>query len=79
MWEKYFKKNRGMVVDVSSFTPEDQLLLENMMRTKFLLDISFHRRSESNTKLYIKAASATQFCNLIRPFVIPSMDYKLTC
>jgi len=72
-------QGRGMVFDVSSFTLEHQALLEDMMRTKFLLDVSFHRRSPTNTKLYIKASSAPLFCNLVRPFIIPSMCYKLTC
>jgi len=49
------------------------------MRTNFLLDVSFHRSGVTNTNLYIKAASAPHFCNLIRPFIIPSMAYKLAC
>ena len=39
---------------------------------------TFHNRSEKNVKLYIRASSAQRFCDLIRPFVIPEMLYKLT-
>jgi hypothetical protein len=70
---------RGMVIDVSCFLPEHQLILANMLRTKFSLTVSFHRRSVSNTKIYISSSSAPHFCNLIRPYIIPSMCYKMTC
>ena len=72
---------RGMVIDISSFSRQDECILQNMMLSKFLCDVSFHRRNgtTNNTKLYINAASAPCFCNLIRPFIIPSMLYKLTC
>jgi hypothetical protein len=72
-------KGRGMVFDVSSFNNEHQAVLEDMMHNKFGCEVSFHRRSTSNTKLYIRASSAPHFCNLVRPFMIPSMLYKLTC
>jgi hypothetical protein len=70
---------RGMSIDISCFTIWDQELLKNMMETKFLCQVTFHRRSPKNTKLYIKTSSALHFCNLIRPYIIPSMLYKLTC
>jgi hypothetical protein len=70
---------RGMVIDVSCFLPEHQLILANMLRTKFSLTVSFHRLSVSNTIIYISSFSAPHFCNLIRPYILPSMCYKMTC
>ena len=42
----------GMVIDVSAFPLEKDLLrIELLMRSKYSLDVSFHRRSDSNIKL----------------------------
>ena len=70
---------KGMVIDISCFNERDELILKTMMETKFECQVTFHRRSEKNTKLYIKSSSALHFCNLIRPYIIPSFFYKLTC
>ena len=72
-------KGKGMVIDISCFSLQDQLLLQHMMLHKFNCQVSFHRKNEKNTKLYIKSESAQHFCNLIRPYIIPEMAYKLTC
>lgn len=72
-------KGKGMVIDISNFNEHDEILIKNMMNNKFSCEVSFHRRSINNTKLYIKASSALHFSNIIRPYIIPSMEYKLTC
>lgn len=72
-------KGRGMVFDVSCYSLNEQNLLKDMMQNTFSCQVTFHRRSLTNTKLYIKASSSSHFCNIIRPYIIPSMQYKLTC
>jgi hypothetical protein len=71
-------KNKGMVFDVSNFVFDDQLKLKHVLETKFLCAVTIHKRNTSykNTKLYIRASSAEHFCNLVRPYIIPSMFYK---
>lgn len=73
-------KNKGMIFDVSNFVLDDQLKLQNLLTNKFLCRSSLHKRNTKykNTKLYIHASSAKHFCDLIRPYIIPSMLYKLT-
>lgn len=73
------KSSKGMVFDVSNFTFDDQLKLKNLLEKKFLCGVTIHKRNTQykNTKLYIRS-SAEHFCNLIRPYIIPSMLYKLT-
>ena len=68
----------GMVFDVSSFSKNDRATLAQVLNNRFDLATSFHNRAEKNVKLYIRASSAQRFCDLIRPFVIPEMLYKLT-
>lgn len=72
------KYGTGMVLDVSSFSENDRATLAQVLNNRFDLATTFHNRSEKNGKLYIRASSAQRFCNLIRPFVIPEMLYKLT-
>ena len=68
----------GMVFDVSSFSENDRATLAQVLNNRFDLATSFHNRAEKNVKLYVHASSAQRFCDLIRPFVIPEMLYKLT-
>jgi hypothetical protein len=71
------KYGTGMVLDVSSFSENDRATLAQVLNNRFDVATTFHNRSEKNVKLYIRASSAQRFCNLIRPFVIPEMLYKL--
>ena len=73
------KYGKGMVLDITCFTLNDQFILKNMMEIKFNCQVTFHKRNYKNSTLYIKSCSALHFCNLIRPYIIPSMLYKLTC
>lgn len=70
---------RGMVIDVSGYSPKSQEILQMVLHSKFNLETTFHRRSENNTKIYIRASSAARFCELVRPWMCESMMYKLTC
>jgi len=72
------KYGSGMVFDVSSFSENDRATLAQVLNNRFDLATTFHYRSEKNVKLYICARSAQRFCDLIRPFVIPEMLYKLS-
>ena len=72
-------QGKGMVIDVSSFIEEDRAKLQQILSEYFSLDTSFHYRSNTNIKLYIKAKSAQRFCDLVKPYLLPSFHYKLTC
>jgi hypothetical protein len=73
----------GMVIDISSFASEfvnieTREAFSQGMYNRFGIETSFHLRSAQNIKMYIKAKSALHFCDLVRPFVIETMKYKLT-
>ena len=72
---------KGMVIDVSSFVNEDHIKLQQILFDKFMLETSLHYRkgSSKNIKLYIKARSAQRFSDLVKPYLLPSFYYKLTC
>jgi len=64
----------GINLNTNSFTKAEVTLLAEVLRTKFGLKCSV----QSRNRLYIWSSSTAQFCDLIRPYVHPSMVYKIT-
>lgn len=76
------KTKYGLVIDVSGFTREDQALLQTVLLNKFSLQTSLQSHGTSiagrpSTKIYIKRESGLTFYNIVDPYVIPSMRWKL--
>jgi LAGLIDADG DNA endonuclease family len=69
----------GMVLDVSSYSLEHLQIVSNVLLEKFGVITSIHYHGARAKKLYFKRETVQLFCNIIRPFVIPSMQYKLVC
>ncbi len=72
----------GLVIDVSSFTREEQSLLQDVLLAKFHLQTSLQSHGSSltgrpTTKIYIKRASGLDFYAIVDPYIIPSMRWKL--
>jgi hypothetical protein len=67
----------GMVLDVSSYTSDEIELVRSVFINKFGISTNIHKHGPHARKLYIISSSAHTFCNLIRPYVIKSMLYKL--
>lgn len=72
----------GLVIDVSSFTEEDQSILQDVLLTNFHLQTSLQNFGRSRTgtqarKLYVKKESGFDFYAIVDPYVIPSMRWKL--
>jgi hypothetical protein len=67
---------RGLYLCTSCFSKEEHILLQNCLRINFGIDTRVHFAA-GNTRLYIPAAFAEQFCRIIKPFILPSFSYKL--
>jgi len=67
---------RGLVFNTSCFSAEEQVFLQKILADKFGVLTSIHPRSKG-FQLYIKAESFTRFSELISPYLITSMRYKL--
>ena len=85
-------KNPGVRIATNSFTKEEVELLSSALYTKFNLYCSLHKKNpggipfrnpdgfplgNSNYQLYIKQESITLLKELVLPYMIPSMHYKL--
>ena len=67
---------RGLVINTSGFTRDEQGLLQSVLKAKFGVDVSVHR-SGSGFQLYIRARSFSRFSELVAPFLVAQMRYKL--
>ena len=69
----------GVVIDVSSFTTHEQFLIQKVLNKKFHLKTSLHyyNKKKNYVKLYFKKKTVHVFKKLIKPYVIPSLQYKL--
>ncbi len=69
-------KHRTYVFHVNGYEKKDLINLQEAMKSKFGIETALHRQYE-NWRIYIKTASAEKFKNLVSPYIIPSMEYKL--
>jgi hypothetical protein len=67
---------KGLYLCTSSFTLDEQYLLQKCLADNFMVDTKIHWAA-GNARLYIPAKKAEGFCEMIRPYMIESMFYKL--
>ena len=78
-----FNKSKAyLILCTDSYSREDVLHLIYILKNKFNLTVSVHSawRSGGINKgytLYISTASMTTFSTIIKPYVLPSLYYKL--
>ena len=64
---------KGMVISVRGYSEHDRRSLRSYLEQRFNIKVNLHK----NGQLYFPVATVDKFCKLIRPFMIPSMKYKL--
>jgi LAGLIDADG DNA endonuclease family. len=69
----------GYYLCVGKINPEEGLVLVNLLKNNFGLNsnIQAQHKEKGHYNLYIQANSRQHFIDLISPYVIPSMMYKL--
>lgn len=67
---------RGLVFSTSCFSVEEQILLQSVLAEKFGVKTSVHKVGKG-FQLYIRAESFDRFSELVSPFLITQMRYKL--
>lgn len=63
----------GYVLCTNGFSSEDVLLIQRFFKEKFDIDTTIRK----DNMIYIKAKSKQKFKDLVSPYIIPSMQYKL--
>ena len=67
---------RGLVINTSCFSFDEQVRLRNALAERFSIQVSIHK-SGSGFQLYIRAQSFTRFSDLVSPYLVARMRYKL--
>ena len=70
------KHHRALILNTQCFTKEENLKLIEMIQKKFGIEMSL-RPQRNLYQLYIGSGSVQKFVDLIQPYVLPSMRYKL--
>lgn len=70
------KNRKAQIINTQGFTVKDLRILQLALKDKY--DINTLLKKERDRKvIYVRARSLQRFIDLIRPYVIPSMWYKL--
>jgi hypothetical protein len=67
---------RGLVINTSGFSAEEQVILQEILLGKFGIRTSIHPRT-NGFQIDVRAESFRSFSALIEPFLITQMRYKL--
>lgn len=71
------KSKRGSVIDVSCWGTRGRKVLSEALNHHFHLETSFHGGQGGGVKLYIPDRFALRFRDLVAPYIIPAMYYKI--
>ena len=71
----------GMVLDVTGFSEKEKVLIQQVLRNKFLISTTIQQSSpnsrHNSAKIFVLKSSALHFRKLISPFLVPTMRYKI--
>lgn len=73
----YRKDRGGVIICTDSFSLEDTELLKTVLIEKFELLVSVQKHGENAYRLYIQKKSIDKLINLVKPYFISRMVYKL--
>lgn len=69
-------RNKSIVLNTQSFTPLEVTEMANQLSKKFELNCEV-RSNKGKKVIIIKSISYTKFKNLVEPYIISEMNYKL--
>ena len=64
---------KGVIISVRGYSVKDRKFLRGYLEEKFNIKVNLHK----NGQLYFPVQTVDKFCRLIKPYVVPSMRYKL--
>jgi len=66
----------GLVFNTSGYAGDEQIFLRRVLADRFNVSVNIHHIGKGY-QLYVTAESYRRFYNLVQPYVIPQMAYKL--
>jgi hypothetical protein len=71
------KHSSGLSICTDSYSEQEVLLLISVFKEKFNIHCSPMKRGSNKLRIYVKAKSLNDLRNLVSPYFIPSMIYKI--
>ncbi len=72
-------RNRALILNTQSFSRNDTERLKEVLEKKFEIKtkLRIQKRKNIGYQLYFLSDTVSKFVNIIQPFILPSMKYKL--
>jgi hypothetical protein len=71
------KHGNGLILCTDSFTIQEIVVLMNVLIIRYDLKCTLHINSKGYKRIYIFSYSKKKLTTLVKPFIVPSMLYKL--
>jgi LAGLIDADG DNA endonuclease family len=71
------KKANGLKINTHSFSLQEVVMLINVLIIRYQLDCTIINVKNGQYKIYIQPNSMDKLRNIVLPFIIPSMLYKI--
>ena len=72
-----YHRNGTYTINTQCFTKKEQVNLMKILRLKFDISATSLHRDKSKWRLYIQKEASERFKEIIKPFISPSMAYKI--
>ena len=74
-----YKRNdcNALRLSTDSFKLEEQRILQKCLEKNFNIKSVLHKKRNS-WNIYIPSIEAVKFCGIIKPYIIPGMEYKIS-
>ena len=70
------RRHKGLFLNTQDFKKSDVRRLQRILRNKFSIP-SLTRKDGKGEQIYLGGNSAEKFIGIIKPYIIPSMEYKI--
>ena len=70
------KKHRALLINSQCFSKNDLKLLQDALKNKFGIETTL-KKEKTGYRIYLLSKTIHKFLAVIKPYIIPSMEYKL--
>lgn len=70
------KEHRALILNTQCYSDKDLRLLQKMLLRKFGIKTKLRKQKEGQ-QIYILSETVARFIEVIKPYIIPQMEYKL--
>ncbi len=71
------KRHNTYIIHTLGFKRNELERVQNVLLKKFGIETSLHKQKQKYLRLYILSKSAEKFRDVVSPYIIPSLKYKL--